>query len=358
VTIVVRADAPGTIFDKASASGSESDPNGSNNGASAETTVQKRQTRLTYDGQVTQDYNDAATVAATLTDASNGSPISGETVHFTLDGQSCNGVTNGAGHASCSITPNEAAGTYTVNATYAGSPAYDGSSASSPFVVTKEETTTTYTGASGPVANGSTATLSGVLKEDGTSPIAGRTLTLTLGTQSCTATTNASGSASCTVTVAQPLGPTTASASFAGDGFYKPSSDSKAALVFGTVAGGGAFVIGDLTPQTSTVTFWGAQWWKLNTLSGGSAPASFKGFAANPSTAGCGLHWTTAPGNSPPPPAGPLPPYMAVIVASSIDKNGSVIGGNDVHVVIVKTNPGYEANPGHAGTGKVVATVC
>jgi hypothetical protein len=24
----------------------------------------------------------------------------------------------------------------------------------------------------------------------------------------------------------------------------------------------------------------------------------------------------------------------------------------------VKTNPGYDSNPGHAGTGTVVATVC
>jgi hypothetical protein len=49
---------------------------------------------------------------------------------------------------------------------------------------------------------------------------------------------------------------------------------------------------------------------------------------------------------------------MAVIVTSSVDKSGSTISGNNVHIVIVKTDPGYAANPGHAGTGTVVAVIC
>jgi hypothetical protein len=49
---------------------------------------------------------------------------------------------------------------------------------------------------------------------------------------------------------------------------------------------------------------------------------------------------------------------MAVIVSSKIGKSGSQISGNTVAVVIVKTNAGYDADPGHAGTGTVVATLC
>src|SRR6267378_1891035 len=42
---------------------------------------------------------------------------------------------------------------------------------------------------------------------------------------------------------------------------------------------GTAFAIGDLDAVVGNkVTFWGAQWWKENHLSGGRAPASFKGF--------------------------------------------------------------------------------
>ena len=47
-----------------------------------------------------------------------------------------------------------------------------------------------------------------------------------------------------------------------------------------------------------------------------------------------------------------------MIVSSSISKSGSTISGNTVHEVIVKTNAGYAPNPGHAGTGMVVATIC
>jgi PKD domain len=119
------------------------------------------------------------------------------------------------------------------------------------------------------------------------------------------------------------------------------------------------FVIGDGNSATGThVTFWGAQWWKLNTLSGGAAPASFKGFALEPATPTCGTDWTTGPGNSPPPPTGPLPEFMGVIVTGSTSKSGSQISGDTVHMVVVETDPGYSNNPGHPGTGTVVAQIC
>lgn len=82
-----------------------------------------------------------------------------------------------------------------------------------------------------------------------------------------------------------------------------------------------------------------------------------KGFENKPATATCGTNWTTDPGDSPPPPA-PLPAYMAVLVSSKITKSGPKIGGNTVRVVIVKVDPGYQPNPGHAATGTVVAVVC
>jgi len=130
-------------------------------------------------------------------------------------------------------------------------------------------------------------------------------------------------------------------------------------LGFGFAPGGGSFVIGDQNASVGdSVTFWGAQWAKDNPTSGGSAPKSFKGFAENPTTPSCGVAWTTDPGNSTPPPDGPLPAFMAVIVTISVGKDGSEISGDTVHIVVVKTNPGYASNPGHAGTGTVVAVVC
>ena len=49
---------------------------------------------------------------------------------------------------------------------------------------------------------------------------------------------------------------------------------------------------------------------------------------------------------------------MAVIVSSSITKSGSTISGDVKAIVVVQTDPGYSGNPGHAGTGRVVAVVC
>ncbi|HYR15729.1 MAG TPA: hypothetical protein VEQ67_16160, partial [Mycobacterium sp.] len=129
-------------------------------------------------------------------------------------------------------------------------------------------------------------------------------------------------------------------------------------LVFG-FASGGSFVIGDRESAAGTnVTFWGAQWWRDNPTSTGSTVPSFKGFAESPFSPACGVQWATDPGNSTPPPAGPLPDHMAVIVTSHYAKSGSAISGETVHIVIVKTNAGYEPNPGHAGTGTVEAQVC
>jgi len=129
-------------------------------------------------------------------------------------------------------------------------------------------------------------------------------------------------------------------------------------LIYGMVPGGG-FVIGDGNAAAGTdVTFWGAQWRKLNTLSGGAGPASFKGFEDQPATPICGPGWTTDPGNSSRPPAGPLPAYLGVIVSSTISQTGPVISGDTPELVVVKTAPGYAPDSGHPGTGTVVAKIC
>ena len=130
-------------------------------------------------------------------------------------------------------------------------------------------------------------------------------------------------------------------------------------LVFAFAPGGGSFVVGDgSSGNGNTVTFWGAQWAGLNVFTGGTAPAAFKGYAKSPATPTCGATWQTDPGNSAPPPAGPLPAFMGVISADSAVKTGSQISGTTPHIVVVQTNAGYAPNPGHTGTGVVVAQAC
>jgi hypothetical protein len=49
---------------------------------------------------------------------------------------------------------------------------------------------------------------------------------------------------------------------------------------------------------------------------------------------------------------------MGVLVSSSVVKSGATISGNAPAIVVVKTDPGYAPNPGHPGTGTVIATLC
>jgi virginiamycin B lyase len=314
-------------------------------------------TALTYDGATTGDFNDPATVSATLADTATTTALGGQNVVFTLNAaETCTGTTDASGRAACQLTPAETSGAYAVVASFAGTASLNASSTSASFAVTVEETGLTVT-APAAIANGSPVVLNAVLAADGT-PLAGRTVTLVLGTgdsaQTCTAITSAAGAATCTITaVNQPLGSGGLLAGFVGDGFYTPASAGGSSLVFAFV-GGGMFVIGDGSSAVgASVTFWSPQWSGVNTMSGGSGPASFKGFATTMTpAAACGGTWTSTGGSSSNPPAGPLPAYMGVVVSSSVDKSGSTITGNITRIVIVKTDPSGN------GTGTVVAVLC
>jgi hypothetical protein len=137
-------------------------------------------------------------------------------------------------------------------------------------------------------------------------------------------------------------------------------------IVFAFPTATGSFVIGDLADPLpivgDSVTWWSSQWTQLNPMSGGPAPASMKGFAGfedNPmgTPRTCGSSWTTDTGNATPPPAS-VPEFMGVLVSSKITQSGSVITGNIKQVVVVHNNPGYAPDPGHTGTGTIVAIVC
>jgi hypothetical protein len=287
--------------------------------------------------------------------------VAAQTITFTIGAQSCAGITDATGAASCNLTLNQVPGPYTVTANFAGAGLFQPSSASTAFTITREETTLNYTGDT-VIANNTTAHLSGVLLEDGTVPIAGRTVDFTLGTggtaQTCSGVTDAAGVAACDIfPVNQPSGPGVVAANFAGDAFYLPSSASEATIIFAFLDHG-SFVVGDET-DTGSVEFWGHSWSRDNVLSGGPAPDSFKGFASAISTnpPACGDTWTSRPGNSSNPPD-TIPPYMGVVVSSSITQSGSTISGDVPDIVVVRTNPGYRRDPGHPGTGTVVAVYC
>ncbi len=318
-------------------------------------------TALAYTGDTSVDYHDLATFSAVLTDPDGGAPIVGKPVHFTLGTQGCAGTTDMFGVATCGVTLNQIPGPYTVSASFPGDIDFQAASTSAAFTITKEETTTTYTGPT-VIADAVNTHFSAVLKEDGIVHINGRSITITLGSgitaQTCMGNTDPSGTASCDIVPAQPLGPGTVRADFFGDPFYRPSNDSAATVIFAFLESG-AMVIGDGNAAPSTaVTFFGPRWAKQNQLSGGGAPNSFKGFASDTSEPPvCGTGWTTSPGASSDAPDS-VPSYMGVVVSSTIDKRGAVISGDTVEIVVVKTNPGYDGHLGRGGTGTVVAVFC
>ncbi len=165
---------------------------------------------------------------------------------------------------------------------------------------------------------------------DGTDPgsarLGGHAVTFAVGRSTCTALTNASGDAKCTLGSPPPLGLSTVTARFDGDSLYTGSSASTSTLVYRFPAGG-AFVVGDRSVR-GLVTFWSSTWWQMNGLSGGPAPLSFKGFAQR-----VGDAWVASPsfGHAP----ATVPNWMGVLVASRVEKDGSIITVTATRMVVV-----------------------
>jgi hypothetical protein len=172
--------------------------------------------RITFGAgnHTTSDFDDATTVEAHLTALAGGANIAGKTVTFVLGSgagtETCAAMTDAAGLASCSITPNQAAGNYTLTATYVSDSDFAGSTVSAPFVITKEETEIAFTLDSSTTEDYHDATtVKAHLTTDGVD-LPGKTVTFKLGagtgTETCSAPSNAAGIASCSITPNEAAG--------------------------------------------------------------------------------------------------------------------------------------------------------
>ncbi len=193
----------------------------------------------------TGTYGQATTVTGTLTNGVTGQGISGQTITLTLGTQSCTATTGSTGKGSCSITPSESSGTYTLSGSFAGNtstaPQLSASSGCNNFVVNAAPTTISYTGPTS-VTSGSSTTLSAQLSSNG-SGLGSQTVTITIGTgksaQSCTGTTTSAGAASCTIAeVDQVSGSVAVTVSYSGNGYYASSSNSSSVSVKSSSGGG------------------------------------------------------------------------------------------------------------------------
>ena len=186
--------------------------------------------------------------------------MAAQTITFTIGTQSCAGITDATGAASCNLTLNQVPGPYTVAADFAGAGLFQPSSASTAFTITREETTLNYTGDT-VIANNTTAHLSGVLLEDGYSAHRRAHCRFHLRNgRDCADLQRRDGRRGCCrvhyFPVNQPPGAGVVAANFAGDAFYLPSSVSEATIIFAFLDHG-SFVVGDQT-DTGSVEFWAA----------------------------------------------------------------------------------------------------
>jgi len=206
-------------------------------GSTASTTIMLlTPTTISYTGSRSADYSDQAFLSAVLRGPGN-QPLRSRRVTISMGSQSCTGITDWTGAAYCAIVVSQPSGSYPVTASFDGDSTYAPSTATSTFEVTPEETRVDAN-APDSVLAGSSTPLSATLLADGHRPVAGRTITLSLGTTSCTAVTNAAGVGTCSLTAPSSTGRATVTASFAGDAYYAADTDTTTTNVVRSGGGG------------------------------------------------------------------------------------------------------------------------
>ena len=175
--------------------------------------VTKRDTSTGYLGDTSGTFDTPSTLSASLVDE-YGQTVNGRILVFQVAPDAAlNGITNSSGIATRSYTPTLSAGAYSATSAFNGDALYNPSGSSNAFAVAKKATTTSYTGA---VTGGPNKTiqLSAVVKDATGTPLANRTVQFQLGSQSVSATTNASGIAATSLKLNQKNGTYTVSATF------------------------------------------------------------------------------------------------------------------------------------------------
>ncbi|HVG08307.1 MAG TPA: fibronectin type III domain-containing protein [Thermoanaerobaculia bacterium] len=308
------------------------------------------------------DYHDPARLSAVLVDtaAEPDAPIAGALLAFTSPAGSCAGRTDASGQASCYVTPEVEAGSYPLAVSFGGDSRLLPSQAAGTLAVTREQVQLAIT--SRAVLETGAVVVRAVLREDGSLPVPGRTVTFNAGGSSVTAVTDAEGVATVDLGIAGIAGGEhVLEAGFSGDTFYGPASDRLGQLlVYGrgqfVVWGGNASTLAASLTLGQTYQFWGSQW--ANQVSKGNfdyaANPSFKGYVdyVFPDTSS----WRTRPANSRQPPA-TVPSYMSVILTTRVTKEGDVESGNIAGTGIVRVlDPAaYVPDPGHPAFGVLLA---
>ena len=325
---------------------------------------------LLYIGGTRVQYSDPIELAALLT-AASGAPVAGRSLTFSFGGHSFTGVTDATGVARVAATANVAPAEVPVTVDLAAGSGLPALHAARTVTVEREDVLLEYTGKT-LLGTAAPQPVSARLRDpDSLAPIAGRTVTFSVGAVTATAVTDANGVAATTITLGpgQLSGPSSLNVAFAGDAYYEPAFRTVAVTIYLSTSfvvwGGntGGLKLGQ------RVNFWGAQWSSQVHQGDYGANASFKG-QANPVsqihvcqpnatsrtlTQSC---WTSKGGQTWPPPL-TLPAYIEVIVSTVIAKSGPDTFGNVAAAAVVKVDPQppYGPDPGKPGYGVIVAAI-
>lgn len=184
-----------------------------------------RPSHLVCTGALAGDYHDPMTARAALTDLGTGTPLANKRITFTLGGvDACSAMTNASGVATCTITPSRPPGNYPLAASFAGDADYLLSTDSKSFLVTKEEPALQYTGPGVALLGQPLYLRAKLVEDDGRTGVPGRRVSFRLGTQACSATTNASGVATCALVISGTVGTRSLQINFARDAYYDPAA--------------------------------------------------------------------------------------------------------------------------------------
>ncbi|MBZ4421853.1 RHS repeat-associated core domain-containing protein [Myxococcus sp. RHSTA-1-4] len=328
-------------------------------------------TALEYSGATEAEYGDVLGLVARLTDAS-GQPLATREVRFTLGSLEASAVTDDLGMARAPLALTLAPAAVPLQVRFAGDATHAPSATSATVTIARADTRTRVLGPTLLATGAPQQVRASLADADEQTAIAGRTLVFEAAGARATATTDASGVATATLSwSANATGPAVLAVSFAGDTYYEPSRDEAPVTRYLPTA---FAVWGGNTPGLALgdrVNFWGHSWPKQVTGGAYDAQGDFKGWAYGlqgfalcqptarpggtpPLTQGC---WNSKTGQSWPPDS--LPEYIGVIVPNAISKDKSTLFGNVAALAVVKVDPEpkYGPVPGKPGWGTLVALV-
>jgi len=216
-------------------------------------TIEKADTMLAVVADGSVRFNEDATLRATLTRATDGTPLVGRLVSFQVEGAAAgDGTTDGSGTATVVYTVPEAlgGGDKVIRADFAGDAEHNAGTGTGVLTVLKWSATLLVADSAGTVSQ-STNLSATLTRTDTAAPLAGRTVSFTVaGTAAGSGATDTSGVATVAYVVPDTIGSGAIAigGEFAGDSHYNPASGSGTLTV--TRAGTSMYV----SDRTGTIT--------------------------------------------------------------------------------------------------------